>query len=887
MKKSRKPQVTMFLIIAMVLSSVCLAYAESSSVLADAGDNLPPCSSSSGLVPHYEHASQGEEIGQSVGSRESSDYGDLSEGEVLEPDPTGSCCGAEIEDHSEGSENYNGPSNVPPNQEPDLQVGVETDGTSEDTEPVDVGDLDENKESTAPLDDPDYVDAGQDNDYGETKDPESEEGVDSPTNTNPQDEIKGQDEVDLGAQESEIDKSPEPTYVSVVIEHVLKFNGMEQLLSKELLGNVEVGTSVVGAVYALTQPDLEFLGSDPEVLLVGEDQNLMRLFYGIVSPNLPEPEAPDFPAGEGVEIESPYIEVIQSVLDLTEKNAAVAPAIARSVNNTYDDEVGNIAWPEPGSLYLCKDAEPVEGCGYQWDVTLSIEGINLVETSDIVLVIDCSNSMQDNSKIVRAKEAAKAFVNNLLTEESQGQTRIAVVTFASFAQVESAFCDYSGKSDLLTAINQIGANWGDYGGTHIQAGIRRARNLLGSSSADHKNIVFLGDGAATYSYNLRSFSPAYFDYWYSEEGFNYYRSNSTIPENKFNYGSTIGNGTSNYYYYGYDYNGEYYIRHGASAAAEAGFAKRDGIEIYSIALSAGPEGEWTLEEVASDGKYYETYHPSFLEEIFLEIAGRIAHAAENAVVTDPIGSMFYIPGMSSDNVSDFVEVSHGQVYFDESSRAIRWDIGTISQGNIYTMKYRVYMSFDANLGEDYPTNGPTPIDYLNVYGAGARKYFNIPMCKMRGVTFEKLLDDTAYQHAEFDVKLEGPDGPYKQLWTVSLTPGGRKTVKGLLPGTYTVKEIVPMNFELVEMIGDGVSEIDSAGIYQLVICDDDWDLEVLVENERSNEGWFWDDHQVVNTFQVGNYAGGISGAHLVIDNLFCALVPKSYRAEPESPDSNV
>ena len=208
---------------------------------------------------------------------------------------------------------------------------------------------------------------------------------------------------------------------------------------------------------------------------------------------------------------------------------------------------------EPGSLYLCKDAEPVEGCGYQWDVTLSIEGINLVETSDTVLVIDCSNSMQDNSKIVRAKEAAKAFVNNLLTEESQGQTRIAVVTFASFAQVESAFCDYSGKGDLLTAIDQIHANWGDYGGTHIQAGIRRARNLLGSSSANHKNIVFLGDGAATYSYNLRSFSPAYFDYWYSEEGFNYYyryyRSNSTIPENKFNYGSTIGNGTSNYHYY--------------------------------------------------------------------------------------------------------------------------------------------------------------------------------------------------------------------------------------------------------------------------------------------------------------------------------------------------
>ena len=103
-----------------------------------------------------------------------------------------------------------------------------------------------------------------------------------------------------------------------------------------------------------------------------------------------------------------------------------------------------------------------------------------------------------------------------------------------------------------------------------------------------------------------------------------------------------------------------------------------------------------------------------MEGIFLEIAGRIAHAAENAVVTDPIGSMFYIPGMSSDNVSDFVEVSHGQVYFDESSRAIRWDIGTISQGNIYTMKYRVYMSFDANLGEEYPTNGPTPVSYTHL-----------------------------------------------------------------------------------------------------------------------------------------------------------------------------
>ena len=83
----------------------------------------------------------------------------------------------------------------------------------------------------------------------------------------------------------------------------------------------------------------------------------------------------------------------------------------------FADNSEQPVWPEEGAIQLSKSAAAVEGKENTWEVTLGIQGKNYKTTSDVVLVIDNSNSMYDNSRMAKTKAAANAFVDTLLTEE--------------------------------------------------------------------------------------------------------------------------------------------------------------------------------------------------------------------------------------------------------------------------------------------------------------------------------------------------------------------------------------------------------------------------------------------------------------------------------------
>lgn len=161
-------------------------------------------------------------------------------------------------------------------------------------------------------------------------------------------------------------------------------------------------------------------------------------------------------------------------------------------------------WPAPGSIKLDKDAAAVEGAENLWEVTLGIQGKNFETTSDVVLVIDNSNSMYKNNRMVQTKAAANAFVDALLTQGSA--TRIAVVVF-NLTVKQTGFYDYSNKEELKAYINAVSQNNED-GGTFTQLGIKTARDLLKSpaSTGLNKNIVLLSDGVPTKSYRVNSVS---------------------------------------------------------------------------------------------------------------------------------------------------------------------------------------------------------------------------------------------------------------------------------------------------------------------------------------------------------------------------------------------
>ena len=155
-------------------------------------------------------------------------------------------------------------------------------------------------------------------------------------------------------------------------------------------------------------------------------------------------------------------------------------------------------WPAEGSIKLDKDAKAVEGAENLWEVTLSIKGKNFKTTSDVVLVIDCSGSME-GAKLTNTRKAAKAFGEKLLTENST--TRIAIVTYIDKATAYNDGHFYTAREldAFKTAVDS--ATYAN-GGTNQQAGIHVAQQLLQSaaSTGKQKNIVILSDGKATYSY---------------------------------------------------------------------------------------------------------------------------------------------------------------------------------------------------------------------------------------------------------------------------------------------------------------------------------------------------------------------------------------------------
>lgn len=689
-------------------------------------------------------------------------------------------------------------------------------------------------------------------------DPAAKEPVKSEDKEDP---IKAE-EGSEGEPETKIEETEEDTPTArLTINHVERYyedSDMDSVIMEtEIIEVLEVGVTVNSEEYKKDFEPLRFLESDPLELILVEGENELNIYYEFFDTRENEiGESPDFLPGQGVSealpsIKSfaygtlgPFPEIERRRMSLFSTMNTESNTVKNGTTATYSDEVNNIEWPEPGSLKIDKVGGSIDGSGNEFEVELKIEGKNRIQTSDIVLVIDRSGSMGDGGRMTNAKAAAKSFVNKLLDDPANTSTRIALVSFSGDVTTYRDHMPFVGSSEkqlLIGAIDALNAT----GGTHIQAGIKQGIAVLNGSTATNKSIVFLGDGAATYSYKPTN-PNNYLENWYSSGGRTYYRTRTDIEG--FDYGTRVGSGSNEYQQYqsgGSTWFGTAFInnyRHGAHAVAEARLAPADQ-NIYTIALGAGTEGDWTLENMANSG-YYSTPNPANLEAIYDEIAGSILSAATNAKVIDPLEDMYDILGINASNLTSKITVSHGTLEWDDVAEKITWNIGTISQGTVYTMKYRVALDYSAEGGVFYPANKPTYIEYKNIDDENAKKYFPIPEFRLRELTISKTLIETDAKpgdgNKEFFITLEGPAGPYNKTWSVGLKPGESKTIKGLLPGDYTVKEIVPMNFQAT---GGSPASIS--------IGEDDWKKSTNITNKRSNGGWFWDDPDPkVNSFTV-------------------------------------
>lgn len=410
-------------------------------------------------------------------------------------------------------------------------------------------------------------------------------------------------------------------------------------------------------------------------------------------------------------------------------------------------------WPAQGSIKLDKDAAAVAGKENLWEVTLGIQGKNFETTSDVVLVIDNSNSMYENNRMVQTKAAANAFVDALLTQDSA--TRIAVVVFNDKVE-QTGFYDYSNKEALKAYINAVSMNEDD-GGTFTQLGIKTARDLLKSSASTglNKNIVLLSDGLPTWSYLVTGTATGTCN-WFHNDGYD----ESTVKVNGCNYNMQEGNGTSAddgsitlslTCGHGKTANRTFYISHSYATIWEAQQAANDGMTVFSIALQAGTTGENVLRACATNPAtgFYAIASTDDIEEklttAFTSIAGSIAIAASNGVVNDPMGEHVKLnfsgeaPVITTDlgvytaGNAD-IYISQGTATYDAETRAISWTVGSVREGDNPIMKYKVGIrdGYNPSTNEVLNTNGETAFSYKNYLGEDTVGDFPIPKVHVGG-----------------------------------------------------------------------------------------------------------------------------------------------------------
>lgn len=411
-------------------------------------------------------------------------------------------------------------------------------------------------------------------------------------------------------------------------------------------------------------------------------------------------------------------------------------------------------WPAPGSIKLDKDAAAVENETNLWEVTLGIKGKNFETKSDVVLVIDNSNSMYENDRMVQTKAAANAFVDALLTQDSA--TRIAVVVF-NLTVKQTGFYDYSNKEELKAYINAVSQNNED-GGTFTQLGIKTARDLLKSSASTglNKNIVLLSDGDPTASYRVTGTATGTcFLGFHNAEC-----DESTVKVNGCYYNMQEGNGgraddgaitLSLTCEHGETATETFKISHSYATIWEAQQAANDGMTVFSIALQAGTTGENVLRACATNpatGFYAITSTDNIAEKLttaFTSIAGSIAIAASNGVVNDPMGEHVQLsfsgsaPVITTDKAvydagNADIYISQGTATYDAENRAISWTVGNVSGVDNPIMKYKVGILDDyyPSTGDVLYTNGETTFSYKNYLGADTVGEFPIPQVTVGG-----------------------------------------------------------------------------------------------------------------------------------------------------------
>lgn len=138
-----------------------------------------------------------------------------------------------------------------------------------------------------------------------------------------------------------------------------------------------------------------------------------------------------------------------------------------------------------------------------FDVFLNVRGnsVRQEKTVDVVFVVDTSGSMGDSERLDNVKAGINDFIDNVEKAKLGDNIRAGLVSYDDTAIVQENLDTVSNNgTSLKSTVKALEAG----GGTFIQDGLYKAKDIFSGSKSDEKMIILLTDGAPTYSYHVES-----------------------------------------------------------------------------------------------------------------------------------------------------------------------------------------------------------------------------------------------------------------------------------------------------------------------------------------------------------------------------------------------
>lgn len=383
---------------------------------------------------------------------------------------------------------------------------------------------------------------------------------------------------------------------------------------------------------------------------------------------------------------------------------------------------------------------------------------------DIVLVVDQSNSMNDNDRMENVRNAAMQLANSVLADNEDGQVRISVVLFGTYTQDKDGNTKVGG-SGWLTSANQVDnvipseapndqtGIFKNGNGTNWEAGLREANNIIsGSNRPDaEKYVIFLSDGQPTYRLEdaedhdtgvFESWKGKFFDRTTGERVFwiqPLFGNDGYFSTSRF---GDLGDGarvdTKNVEFVEGDGNSN---TNGVNSDAALPWAQEivnSGATFFSVSAESDTDAlmqSFHKRVTNSTDGFYSAGDADSLNKAFEDITSTILREASyrNVVITDTLSE--YVSGVTPEggftddghvDPRTFVYKQGGEIWESapkasvDKNGVITWSLGneTLKAGVTYSVSFNIapnQHAFDEAAAKDeetiFPTNGRATVSY--------------------------------------------------------------------------------------------------------------------------------------------------------------------------------